>query len=359
MKKRILALVMSLAMATTLLAGCGDKAADSSGSSSGTSSGSTSASTSTSTDKQKTYTLKFGHDNNTDGSYHAGALEFARLVEERTDGQVIIEVFPSAQLGDEAALLEGVRMGTVDFAPCGCSNAATVFPMLGLFSVSYLFRDQEHFDACVADDSDMVARVKELVAAEDSGAKIGGIFTIGKRSVINSKHPVVTPEDMEGIKLRVMASPIETQVWSTMGSLPTSIATSETYSALQTGVVDGAENAPIIVYSWKFHEVAPYYSMTEHQFFISPVFVSDKLEDKLPADLYETVMECLADACVYERTEDININEQALKDLAAGGCIINDDVDKEAFMEILSPLQDEVAGQYGVEDVLKMIRDKL
>lgn len=70
-------------------------------------------------------------------------------------------------------------------------------------------------------------------------------------------------------------------------------------------------------------------------------------------------MECLEEACVYERQADISINEQALEDLAAGGCEINDDVDKEAFMEILSPLQDEVAAEYQVEDVLQMIRDKL
>ena len=346
MKKRLIAMVLALTMLLALTSGCGDKTAPA-------------ADGEQPADSGETYTLKFGHDNNTDASYHAGALEFQRLVEERTDGRVHIEIFPSAQLGDEAALLEGVRMGTVDFAPCGCSNAATVFPMLGLFSVSYLFRDQEHFDACVASDSDVYTRVKALVAAEDSGATVGGIFTIGKRSVINSKHPIVEPEDMQGIKLRVMSSPIETRVWSALGAMPTSIATSETYSALQTGVVDGAENAPIIVYSWKFHEVAKYYSLTEHQFFMSPVFVSDKVAEKLPEDLYGIVMECLEEACVYERQEDISINEQALENLAAGGCEINDDVDKEAFMEILSPLQDEVAAEYQVEDVLQMIRDKL
>ncbi|WP_295579360.1 TRAP transporter substrate-binding protein [uncultured Oscillibacter sp.] len=345
--KKFLSMALSAAMILALATGCGGSPQEADGTGGAAAGGET------------TYTLKFGHDNNTDASYHAGALEFQRLVEERTNGQVKIEVFPSAQLGDEAALLEGVRMGTVDFAPCGCSNAATVFPMLGLFSVSYLFQDQQHFDACVSDDSDMIARIKELVAAEESGATVGGIFTIGKRSVINSKHPIVEPGDLKGLKLRVMSSPIETQVWSTLGAMPTSIATSETYSALQTKVVDGAENAPIIVYSWKFHEVAKYYSLTEHQFFLSPVFVSDKVAQKLPAELYGTVMACLAEACAYEREQDIVINEKALEDLAAGGCVINDDVDKEAFIEILAPLQDEVAGQYGVADVLQMIRDKM
>lgn len=353
MKKKFAAITLAFAMFLTILSGCGGNSGGSGGSPAPSDSASQPG------DSTKVYTLKFGHDNNTDASYHAGALEFQRLVEERTGGRVKIEVFPSAQLGDEAALLEGVRMGTVDFAPCGCSNAATVFPMLGLFSVSYLFRDQEHFDSCVDDSSDVITRVKELVEAENTGATVGGIFTIGKRSVINSKHPIVKPEDMKGIKLRVMSSPIETMVWSTLGAMPTSIATSETYSALQTGVVDGAENAPIIVYSWKFHEVAKYYSMTEHQFFMSPVFVSDKVKDKLPEDLYGLVMECLEEACVYERREDIAINEKALEDLAAGGCEINDDVDKEAFMEILAPLQDEVAADYNVEDVLQMIREKL
>ncbi len=342
-KFRVLSLAAVLATVMLMATGCSGGESGGTGSSGGSSSGGS------------TINLKFGHDNNTDGSYHAGALEFQRLVAEKTGGAVKIDIYPSAQLGDEATLLESVRMGTVDFATCGCSNAATVFPELGLFSVSYLFKDQAHFDKCVADDSPMIDRLKELVADRNAGARIGGLFTIGKRSVINKRGPIVTPDDLKGMKIRVMASPIETEVWTTLGALPTSIATAETYSALESGVVEAAENAPIIVYSWKFHEPAPYYSLTEHQFFLSPVFVSDKVAGKL-GEYADTVMEALREAAVYERQADIKINEQALKDLEAGGAKINNNVDKQAFMDKLASLQDKVAGQYNVQDLLEMIR---
>jgi TRAP-type C4-dicarboxylate transport system substrate-binding protein len=159
------------------------------------------------------------------------------------------------------------------------------------------------------------------------------------------------------MKIRVMASPIETEVWTTFGAQPTTIPTPETYSALQTGVVAAAENAPIIIYSWKFYEPAPYYSLTEHQFFMSPVFVSDKTREKLPDDLEAIVMKCLEEASVYERKIDLEINDKALKDLAAAGCKINSDVDKQGFIGKLTSMQDKVAEQYKIQDVLKMIRD--
>ena len=308
----------------------------------------------------KVYKLKFAHDNNPDASYQAGALKFQELVRERTNGQVEIQIYPSAQLGDETTLMESVRMGTIDFAPCGCPNASPVFPMLNLFSLSYLFKDQAHFDDCFNDpQSTIPGIVKKMVADQKTGATVGAFFTIGKRSVVNRVKPVTKPEDLQGMSIRVMNSPIETEIWRTLGAIPTSIATNETYSALQTNVVNAAENAPIIVFSWKFYEAAPYYSLTEHQFFLSPVFVSDKLFKKLPADLAATVMECLEEAAAYERKADIGINEEALKKMAAAGCKINDDVNKQAFIDLLSPLQDKVAEKYGMTAVLQDIRGKM
>lgn len=306
----------------------------------------------------KVYKLKFAHDNNPDASYHVGALKFQELVKAKTNGQVVVEVYPSAQLGDETTLLESVRMGTIDFATCGCPNASPVFPALNLFSLSYLFRDQAHFDSCLDDNSGITDKVKKLVADQKTGASIGAFFTIGKRNVVNRVKPIVVPEDLKGMPIRVMNSPIETEIWRTIGAIPTSIATSETYSALQANVVSAAENAPIIVYSFKFYEAAPYYSLTEHQFFLSPVFVSDLVAKKLPAELYKDVMECLKEAAIYERQADLAINEDALKKMAAAGCNINDNVNKEAFIKILTPLHDKIAEQYGMSEVLKEIRAK-
>jgi tripartite ATP-independent transporter DctP family solute receptor len=303
----------------------------------------------------KVITLKYAHDDSVDSSYQAGALEFQRLVGEKTGGVVKVDVYPAAQLGTEMGVLESARMGTVDFANCGLSNASTVFPELSLFGTSYLFQDQAHLDACLADGNPLIARLKELVADKKTGVQIGGFFTIGQRSVVNNKGPIVTPNDLQGIKIRVMASPVETEVWATLGALPTSIPGTEQYSALQSGVINAAENAPVIIFTKKLYEAAPYYSLTEHQFFISPVWVSDKVQGKT-GNYYQAVMDALKEASVHQRKVDVEINEKAMEDLAANGAIINDDVDKQAFADKLAPLQDKVAEQYSVQDILEMIR---
>jgi TRAP-type transport system periplasmic protein len=302
------------------------------------------------------FVLKAGHDNPETGSYHAGFLHFAKIVSERTGGKVKIEVFPSAQLGNEVKLLESVRLGTVDFATCGAANASTVVPELGFFSVSYLFAGQDHFDRAMAPQGEIIKTLEKIVADKKAGARMVGLFTIGKRSIVNKVKPIKTVEDLKGMKIRVMASPIEQKVWTALGAQPTSIPTPETYSALQTGVVQGAENAPIIILGWKFYEPAKYYSLTEHQFFMAPVFMSDRAYQKLPADLRAIVLKCIQDASVYERQADLQINEKALEQLKTLGCEINSDVDKDSFINRLKGIQDETAKQLKVQNILDLIR---
>lgn len=308
---------------------------------------------------QKPIILKVGHDQPEDSSYHVGMKRFAELVAQRTGGKVKVEVFPSAQLGNEVKLLESVRLGTVDLAPCGAANASTVIPELGLFSVSYLFADQKHFNAAMQQDGEIVKKLEEIVTNKNAGVRMVGLFTTGKRSIVNKVKPIKSAADVKGLKIRVMASPIEQKVWTTLGAQPTSIPTPETYSGLQTGVVDAAENAPIIILGWKFYEPAKYYSLTEHQFFIAPVFMSDKTYQKLPPDLRDTVLECIREASAYEQEQDVAINEKALQDLKAKGCIINSDVDKESFINALKHVQDQVAKELGMEDILNLIRKAL
>jgi tripartite ATP-independent transporter DctP family solute receptor len=307
--------------------------------------------------RQDPIVLKVGHDQPEASSYHAGMKKFADLVAERTGGRVRIDIYPNAVLGPEVKLLEGVRMGTLDIASCGAPNASGVVPELGLFSLSYLFRNQQHFDAAMKPDGEIMQILQKTVADKNAGVKMIGLFTTGKRSIVNSSKPIRSAADVKGMKIRVMASPVEQKIWSILGAYPADIATPETFTALQTKVVNAAENAPIIVLGWKWYEPAKYYSLTEHQFFVAPIFMSDKAYNRLPPDLRDMVLKAMLDASVYERQADIKINADALTDLQAKGAIINSDVNKKSFIDALKNLQDEVADQLKTKQLLDLIRN--
>lgn len=300
--------------------------------------------------------LKVGHDQQESGSYQAGMKKFADLVAERTGGKVKVEIYPNAVLGPEVKLLEAVRMGTLDIALCGAPNASGVVPELAMFSLSYLFKNQQQFDAAMKPDGEILNILQKTVADKNAGVKMIGLFTTGKRSIVNSVKPVRSAADMKGMKIRVMASPVEHKIWSGLGAYPANIATPETFTALQTKVVNAAENAPSVVLNWKWYEPAKYYSLTEHQFFVSPVFMSDKAYNNLPPDLREIVIKAMRDASAYERIADIKINEDALKEMQSRGAIINSDVDKKSFIDALKNIQNEVADQLKTKQILDLIR---
>ncbi len=300
------------------------------------------------------YTLKFGHDANEDSSYHAGALALARIVEERSGGRLKIEVYPSGSLGSETELLESVRMGVTDICCCSAANSSATFPEMGIFSVSFLFEDQAHFDRCMTPGSDMTNELKRIVADANQGVILGAPISQGLRSV-EATVPVRTPADLKGLTMRVMSSETEILVWSTIGALPSTIPTGDCYSALQTGVIDALENSPAILYGWKFYEVAPYVSLTEHEYLISGFWVSEKVQSKLPADLYEILMSSMDDAAAEELAFDKQNDQRALEDLRAAGANIVEDVDKQAFMDVVTPLRDDVAKNLGVEKLIEII----
>jgi TRAP-type C4-dicarboxylate transport system substrate-binding protein len=205
-------------------------------------------------------------------------------------------------------------------------------------------------------DGEILNILQKTVADKNAGVKMIGLFTTGKRSIVNSVKPVKSAADIKGMKIRVMASPVEHKIWSSLGAYPANIATPETFTALQTKVVTAAENAPSVVLNWKWYEPAKYYSLTEHQFFVSPVFMSDKAYNNLPPDLRDIVIKAMQDASAYERQADIKINEDALKDMQARGAIINSDVDKKSFIDALKNIQDEVADQLKTKQILDLIR---
>ena len=299
-------------------------------------------------------TLRAGHDQPPKSMYDEGHQFLAHRMPEKTNGRVQVQVFPAAQLGSEVVMVEGLRMGSIDIANAHVANLATVVPELALFSVSYLFTDLAHLERLV-NDPKFQQRIAQIVEGKNLGIKVIGFYAAGVRSLYNRKAPVRTPDDLKGMKIRVMANPVEAKIWKTFGAIPTPMATGEVYSALQSGTIDGGENSPSVIESFKYYEGAPYVVLTEHQRSIALLMISEKKLNSLPPDIQKILLETAKEASDYERKRDAELNAEAIDRMKAKGAKINEP-DRAKFAALVGPIQDEVARDMKMEDVLAMVR---
>ncbi len=299
--------------------------------------------------------LKIGHDQADKHPYHLGAEFFAKKVGELTNGRVQASVFPNAQLGNELNMLDSLRLGDIDLSVSAGPNASTHIPEMGFFSVSYLFDSKDHFLKTMT-SPDFLKLVQDKVSARNIGFRPVAFMTAGLRSVYNTQRPIKTVDDLKGLKMRVMASPIESQVWQTLGTLPTSIPFGEIYTSMQTGVINAAEGAPVTYTTSKHNEVAKYLSLTEHQWLVSVLWMSDKSWAKLPADVQKAVAAAGQEMTKYEIELNAKADDDAIAQASALKFEVNK-VEKDGFKSKLASLQQSVAGQMGMEKALQIISD--
>ena len=206
-------------------------------------------------------TLKFAHVYETSHPLHAGALEAARLLEERTDGRLKMEVFPASALGKEAALNEALSLGTVDVIYTGAGFAGSIHPPISVSDFPFTLRNLNHWRAYKA--SDLFAELASGYADATGGNEIAAVSYYGSRHVTANK-PILSPDDMRGLKIRVPNAPAYILFPQAAGANPTPMAFSEVYLALQQGVVDAQENPLPTIQAKKFHEVQSNINLTGH-----------------------------------------------------------------------------------------------
>jgi tripartite ATP-independent transporter DctP family solute receptor len=300
------------------------------------------------------FTLRAGHDQPVGSMYDEGHQMFKKLVEERSKGRIRVNVFPAAQLGSEVAMVEGLRLGTIDVICANAPNAAAFIPELGLFSVAYLFKDIQHFER-VVNDPKFVQRMESLVASKNLGIRLVGFYAAGVRNVYSRKGSVSSPDDLKGVKIRVQNNPIEVKVWRTFGAIPTPMNFGEVYQALQSGVLDAAENGLAVIESNKHFEAAKYVSQTEHQRNLSALYVNEKKLASMPKDLQEIVLQAAKEASVHERKKDAELVAAAADRLKSRGAVLTSP-DKARFIQLIAPIQDEVARELKATELLQLVR---
>jgi tripartite ATP-independent transporter DctP family solute receptor len=298
-----------------------------------------------------------GATNNPKGSGHyKGLLIFKELVEERTKGAVKVELYSDAVLGDEEQMAEGMKMGTVDVMMAASAKYANFVPEHDLYSPPYTFKSWDHLKAVIA--SDVNAKI-EKATKERRGDIMLGVFTDGLRNIFTRK-PMKTLADLKGIKLRTMTGPNETNSYKALLMNPTPLAYTELYSALQTGVVDGAENTMTSILGMKFYESCKYILRTEHNYLTLPWLISAKAVEKIPANLRDIVIQAGRDAAKMQIDWAIKNdleNETVLKTTYGVQVFEFSKADMQKAIDLVKPVQDENAKRIKMEAELAKIRE--
>ncbi|TMB01819.1 MAG: TRAP transporter substrate-binding protein [Deltaproteobacteria bacterium] len=281
--------------------------------------------------------LKLGHVGSPGSIFDLSAQEFAKRVQQKLGGKVVVQVYGSSQLGDDTEMMQKVKLGTLDFS-VPSTVMSSVVPAFGLFEMPYLVRDREH----------MKRIEKEIVwpalapLSEKAGYQMIAVWENGFRQITNNAHPIKTPEDLKGIKLRVPKGKWRIKMFQAYGASPSAMGFSEVFVALQTGVMDGEENPLTQIYTAKFQEVQKYLSMTDHVYTPAYVVTSVRRWNALPPDVRKGLSEAARETQAYVYKTGAQQDEELLGKLKQAGMKVND-ADKAAFRAASKPIYEEFA----------------
>ena len=226
---------------------------------------------------QRKFTFAYDQPNTT--AYGIAGDIFDAKLKELSGGKMSIDQFPGAQLGQEPVMLQKLRTGDIDFVITSTANASTLAPQAGVFSLHFIFRDQDHLAKTLADPAVSKA-FRDMIKDSVQGAQVLGLLTMGMRNMY-SKKEITKLDDIKGKKVRVQATKTEDTHFPAYGTQTVHMPFGEVYTSLQTGVVNIAENGVNVYMANKHYEVAPILSMTEHEANNNCIWVSDKTWNSL------------------------------------------------------------------------------
>ena len=275
------------------------------------------------------------------------AREMSAAILKDTNGRLDIKVFPSSQLGSDTDTLSQLRSGAVEFFTLSGLILSTLVPAASINGMGFAFKDYD--TVWKAMDGDLGAYVRAQIAKAGL-VSMEKIWDNGFRQTTTSNKPIVTPDDLKGLKLRVPPSPLWTSMYKAFDSAPASINFNEVYSALQTRVVDGQENPLAIIATAKLNEVQKYCSLTNHMWDGFWFLANRRAWERLPEDLRTIAAKHINAAGVKEREDVAKLNAGLQQELAGKGLIFNQP-DPAPFREKLrsAGFYKEWQGRYGEE----------
>lgn len=304
-----------------------------------------------SSESKKTLILAHGLD--TKHSVHIAMAFMAKRTYELSEGKLEIKIYPSQQLGTERQCLELLQIGSVDITKVSAAVMEGFAPVYKVLSIPYIFKSREHQSAVL---SGPVGK-KILSTGEEFWLRGLCFYDSGSRSFYTKEKPILRPEDLEGMKIRVMSSPTSIEMVKLFGGAATPISWGELYTALQGGVVDGAENNPPSFYLSHHYEVCKYYSINEHTSIPDVVLISTHTWDKLNDEEKGWLSQAADESFVYQQKLWIESEKESLEAVREAGVEIFYP-DKAPFIEKVKPLIEDYKKDPVLREIIESIQNQ-
>ena len=275
--------------------------------------------------------------------YATAAHEFADALEKVAPGAFDVKFFPNRQLGDEKEMLEGLSFGTLDAAIITNAVIANIAPSFQLNDMPFLYAsEQQAYD--VLDGPVGQEMMKQLEAKNIVGF---GWAEGGFRHMLNNAKPVTKPEDVKGVKYRVMQNPVFVEMFNSLGGNAVPMAWGEVFTAVQQGTIDGLEIPAAVIAANKYPEIVKYLSLTKHTYSAIGVLMSKKTFDKLSPELQEKVREAARMAIQEQRKKNQANTEEIIASIREAGMQVNEISDPATFRQLVKPVYDQFKPKIG------------
>lgn len=283
------------------------------------------------------YVFKVAHTNAADEVQDKGLQLMQDLLEKKTDGRATLEIYPNGMLGDEAQLVEGTMLGTLDMAMTANSTISNYITDFRVFDLPFLLTSIPALSAKL-EDEDVYTAMES--SANNDGFELIGVFSSGIRHLM-TKEVVESIDDIKNLKIRTMQNPIHVDAFRSFGANPTPLAYSELYGALQSGVVDGAEGAATNYTGQKLYEVAPDFAILGWLNMTAVVFMNEGKFKELPEDIRTALKESGEEASLWQR-QYVDDQEKPLLDALVEKGVKLSHPDPKPFKEAVIPLYNEM-----------------
>ncbi len=284
---------------------------------------------------QKTRILKLGHALDTNAPVHKAMVFMAEKLAEYSGGRMRVDIYPSGQLGEERELIELLQIGSLAMTKVSTAVVESFVPEMKIFGIPYVFRDDSHRWSVLSGDIGK----KLLLTGQKYYLRGMCYYDAGSRSFYTKDVPIHTPSDLRGLKIRVMKSITAVEMIRTFGGSSTPIPWGELYTALQQGVVDGAENNPPSFYLSRHYEVCKYYVLDEHTAIPDILLMSTVVWESLSDEEQKWLQDAIDASVEHEKALWIESVEEALREVKAAGVTV-EYPDKAPFREAVRQMHD-------------------
>ena len=302
------------------------------------------------------YTIKFAHNSppKMDASYHRFFVNFEKLAKKYTDGQVTLREFPASQMGSDQQAAKKLQLGTIEMMDIASNNLAQLYGGFDLFTLPFLIKGMDCGIKYVLTDDELLQAVSRG-AQEKANIRVLAFETGGMRNMMNSKHPIMSPADLKGLRMRVAKNPILLDTYKALGADAIGVASKETYGALQTKIVDGNDGGAGWAYAQKLYEVQKFYSMTGHQLVVTSVIINNKFYEGLPKDVQAGLQRAATEAAADNMAWLEGYEKTIYKKFQEAGLKINYP-DLAPFQKAVQPVWAKYADRVGGWDRIKHVQ---